>query len=262
MIEEPGGDETVSDGIKEEADDAAAKSKEAAAVRAALEAELRAIVTRAEEGDRSALPALRKALDEHPEYFRRAGDLALMAQESWLTMAAGTNLYARETIERKLAAMRRELAGPHPSPLENLTIDRILACWVQMHHADMLFAVDESKSEAVRKELLKRQESAQRRYSDAIKQLAQLRKLLQPASKGKKAESADPGAATAVPPQENCQPTLGVFNGAEAGEANEDPLARLKQELQANAASTVLEFPRLSKEQEADALLNGVGILN
>ena len=87
-----------------------------AAKRAALD-QLRAVVKRAQEGDRRALPQLRKALDEHPEYFEHAGDLAMMAEHAWLELMAGSNLFLRETVERKLAEMRRELTGLNPSPL-------------------------------------------------------------------------------------------------------------------------------------------------
>ena len=64
----------------------------AAAKRAALD-QLRAVVKRAQEGDRRALPQLRRALDEHPEYFEHAGDLALMAEHAWLELMAGPNLF-------------------------------------------------------------------------------------------------------------------------------------------------------------------------
>ena len=55
-----------------------------------------------------------------------------------------------------------------------------VACWLQVNHADSVFANNQSSSESVRKELLKRQESVQRRYVEAIKQLAQVRKLVSP----------------------------------------------------------------------------------
>jgi hypothetical protein len=229
-------------------DDSAAKSANAAAKRAALEAALQAVVKRAKEGDRSALPSLRAALDQFPQYFEHAGDLAMMAQQTWLDFAFGSDLFTKETTQRKLAAMRAELAGTHPSQLESLVVERIVACWLQVHHADMLLVGNQSSSEGVRKELLKRQESAQGRHLDAIKQLAKVRKLLQPSSRSKNSQVADP--------------MLGVFSGAGAEEVCEDPLVRLGQELKANAANSVLEFPRISKEHEADALLNGIGTMN
>ena len=154
-------------------------TKDAEATRAALD-QLHAVVRRAQAGDRTALPDLRKALDEHPEYFVHAGDLALMAQHTWLDLLSGTDLFIRETVERKLQEMRVELAGANPSPLEKLLVERVMACWLQVNHADTVFVGNQSASEALRKELLKRQESAQRRYVNAIKQLAQLRKLISP----------------------------------------------------------------------------------
>ena len=49
--------------------------------------------------------------------------------------------------------------------------------------ADTAFVGNQAASESIRKELLRRQESAQRRYVNAIKQLAQLRKLVSPKTK-------------------------------------------------------------------------------
>ena len=177
----------------------------------------------------------------------------------------GSNLYAREIIERKLAALRAELAGPHPTPLEILIVERIAACWLHMHHADMLFVGNASQSEAVRKELLKRQESAQRQYFAAVKLLAQVRKLLQRSSRAKSAKVVDSLAgqlADAAQALESHDSKLGVFSSAGVDEACEDPSVHRGQEIESHAASAVLEFPRMSKEHEADATRNGVGIMN
>jgi hypothetical protein len=174
--------------------------KDAEADRVALE-KLHAVVRRAQAGDRTALPDLRKALDEHPGYFDHAGDLALMAQHTWLDLLSGTDLFIRETVERKLQEMRVELAGANPSPLEMLLVERIVACWLQLNHSDTVFAGNQSSPEAVRKELMKRQESAQRRYVDAIKQLAQLRKLVSPKAKAVNVKvTEDPLGATVAAP--------------------------------------------------------------
>jgi hypothetical protein len=41
---------------------------------------------------------------------------------------AGKNLINQETIARKYAALTTERAGPQPSPLERLLVERIALC--------------------------------------------------------------------------------------------------------------------------------------
>ena len=112
--------------------------------------------------------------------------------------------------------MRVELAGANPSPLEKLLVERIVACWLQVNHADSVFANNQSSSESLRKELLKRQESVQRRYVDAIKQLAQLRRLVSPKA------------------------------GAVSNPASEDPLMAVSK-VEPDGAVAATGFPRIAQ---------------
>ena len=99
-----------------------------------------------------------------------------------MTLVAGADLFLRETVLRKLHDLRAELLTNSTSPLERLLVERIVACWLQTHYADALYAQArcEDATAAVRKELLQRQESTHRRYLAAIKQLALVRRLLVP----------------------------------------------------------------------------------
>ena len=137
------------------------------------------LVGRARTGDRTALPLLRRYLDAHPEVWQRGGDLALHAQEVWLALLAGPDLFVAESVRRKLDDMKAELGGSNPTPLEALLVERILACWLQAHYADASYAQARGpgSTPAVRTELMKRQESAQKRYLASVKQLAVVRKL-------------------------------------------------------------------------------------
>jgi hypothetical protein len=144
---------------------------------------LRELVARAQAGDASVLPALREALDADPSLWQRCGDLAAQAQAAWLQLLAGHDLFLHESVQRKLEALRLELAGPDPSPLERLVVERILAGWLQVHYADSSYAQARGPqaAPAVLREMQRRQESAQRRYLAAVKQLALIRRLLRPA---------------------------------------------------------------------------------
>src|SRR4051794_25437247 len=76
------------------------------------------LLARAERGDAGVVDQLRAFLDEHPEVWQQAGDLARHAELALLDLAAGNNLLIHESLSRKLAELKREL-GP-ASALERL----------------------------------------------------------------------------------------------------------------------------------------------
>jgi hypothetical protein len=82
------------------------------------QAELARLLQRAEAGDRSVLPQLQRALDSNAALWRVYGDLAAHAEASLAMLAAGPNLLLAESLKRKLAALKAELGGDSPSPLE------------------------------------------------------------------------------------------------------------------------------------------------
>jgi hypothetical protein len=129
------------------------------------------------------MAALRQALDADASLWEHCGDLAATAEEAWLALLTGQDLMARESVRRKLDAMRAELGGPGPSPLEKLLVGRVVACWLQVHYADALYAQARGPQTTMvaLQEMTRRQESSQRRYLAAIKQLALVRKLIRPA---------------------------------------------------------------------------------
>jgi hypothetical protein len=76
--------------------------------------------------------------------------------------------------------MRATLAGKDPSPLEQLLVARIVACWLQVHYADGSYAQLKGGDPAQHTLMIRRQNAAQQRYLHAIKALATVRKLLRP----------------------------------------------------------------------------------
>ena len=141
------------------------------------------LVQRAQQGDVTALPLLREALEADPSLWQEYGDLAAQAQEAWLQLLAGTDYLLAESVRLKLGALRQELSAEGASPLEKLLIERVVACWLQTCYSDSVYAQAKgpASTPSVRQELMKRQDSSQRRYLAAIKQLALVRKLLRPA---------------------------------------------------------------------------------
>lgn len=139
---------------------------------------LREAVERARRGDRDALPALRAALDEHPEVWEHYGDLAAHAGLAWIELTAGPDLALGEALGRKVAALKAELAGPAPTPLERLLAARVASNWVMLHHADAALA--QAGEVSIRQADLaqKRQARAHRAYVASIAALATVRRLL------------------------------------------------------------------------------------
>jgi hypothetical protein len=144
--------------------------------------QLQTLIARAEHGDRTVLPELQEALDEHPCLWQSYGDLALRAEAIWLQMLAPDDLMSAETAERKMESLRAELAGPAPSPLERLLVERVVACWLHVYVADQAVALAwrGAGTPATRQAFDRRQDGAQHRYLQALKTLALVRRLLRP----------------------------------------------------------------------------------
>jgi hypothetical protein len=140
--------------------------------------QLARLLDRAEKGDRSVLPELRKLLDDQPRLWQGYGDLGLQARGSLIQLTAGTNLLLSETLLRKTASMKGELAGESASVLERLLADRVVATWLELNYLEALLAQPGVTSEARSKVLERRQDAADRRHAAAVKMLAVVRKLL------------------------------------------------------------------------------------
>jgi hypothetical protein len=145
------------------------------------QADLAQLLQRAEAGDRSVLPQLRRALDGDPDLWRGYGNLAAHAEASLAMLAAGPNLLLAESLKRKLAELKAELGGASPSPLEKLLAERITTSWLQVTYFDGLVAQAGGAGEARLKVLRQMQDGAHRRHLAGIKQLAVVRRLLRPA---------------------------------------------------------------------------------
>ena len=140
---------------------------------------LEATLILARRGNKECLPRLRRALDEHPELWQHFGNLALQSQESWLRLIAGKDLYLAESLRRHLDAMRSELAGPSPSPLDKLLVDRVLACNVQVLYFDAIETTDSTaENMRVARYRMDRRDQAHKQFLSAVKMLATVRNLV------------------------------------------------------------------------------------
>src|SRR5262245_38510836 len=110
--------------------------------------EVKALADRAEKGDESALPALRKILAEGPDawwddayFLLKYGSPDLLLESSLIRHLCGKDdLAMREGMGRRLAEMRKDLAGESPTLIERLLADRVAFSWLQVTLYEALYA--------------------------------------------------------------------------------------------------------------------------
>src|SRR5262249_22869647 len=103
------------------------------------QATLAALVDRANCGDRAALADLRGFLDAHPEVWQTCGDLGKCAERAWLELFSQRAL-GSECIRRHVEQLRADLAGPSPTLVERLLVDRVVVNYLSLHHAELASA--------------------------------------------------------------------------------------------------------------------------
>jgi hypothetical protein len=140
-----------------------------------------AFLERAAGGDASTLPTLRRMLLQPGAADLLGGDLARRAEEALVSAAAGNDLLFTEALTRKLDLLRADLAGPGPTPLEKLLVDRVVICWLQVHQAGLRLARHEREMPPAQAEYHQRaRDRAHRRFLSAVRTLALVRRLALP----------------------------------------------------------------------------------
>ncbi|HUY32084.1 MAG TPA: hypothetical protein VMV69_04830 [Pirellulales bacterium] len=136
---------------------------------------------RAKYGDKTALPAVRELFNERRE-FRDfcGGDLAKTAIDTLLALRFGEQLASQEAVRHKMAELRAELMGEHPSALERLLVERVVVCWLHAYHADEQTCNMGSITLPWAEYRQRNQDRAHRRYLSAMKTLGTVRRLALP----------------------------------------------------------------------------------
>jgi hypothetical protein len=134
-------------------------------------------------GSEEALVELRRELAERPDVWdSRTGNPAAMTEDlflaEWSKRTQPNGTLGVEALRLKFRTIKAEMAGPNPSPLEEMLAERIAHCWFQVQDA----AVKEQASicldgKASAKFHGERQARAHKMLMSAIKALAQVRKL-------------------------------------------------------------------------------------
>jgi len=99
--------------------------------------------------------------------------------------AAANDPLTEEALVARLDLMRADIVGPDPSPLEVLLTERICSLWLLIEVLECLVSAQLSNSlprehrcpMSYLQHVFKWQESANRRFLSAIRELARVRKL-------------------------------------------------------------------------------------
>jgi hypothetical protein len=155
----------------------AAKNQESTSKLIEDKNKLMALIDRAQDGDKNALPVLRRVLDEAPRIARFV-DLARDVERSIIKRVSGDDVFTQEAIPRNLKTMREEIAGENPSPLERLLAERIGICWLELQYFEAIYAQNMGELTITQSDYHQRRiDKAHRRYLSSIKALAQIRKM-------------------------------------------------------------------------------------
>lgn len=142
-------------------------------------------VVKAAQGDESVAGTLRQIMVHDPSELipRFMGwDLVARIEETIVARASGKDIAAREALKLRIETIRKEMAGPEPSPSEKLLAERIALSWANLHRLELDLIQNGTQMAPVVREALSREiDRAHRMYITGIKTLAVVRRLALPA---------------------------------------------------------------------------------
>ena len=132
----------------------------------------------ARQGDRSAIPALRRMMQANPELAKNNGDLASQTQIHWIDLIAGRDLYRRECLLMKVAGLKRELiAETNGTLVEQMLVDQAISTWLQLYYHEDREAVRPAENIQLGEYRLKKIESAFNRHMRSLSALASMKSI-------------------------------------------------------------------------------------
>lgn len=179
-------DDKFDKGLTECREDAAAACKQDSAATDAVAKEqvglptkeaFQQLVARMNKGDKVALQNVREVLDACPEIWKHAGDMGKLSEFALIKTVARKNKLAVGMFYRYVESLKREIAGSHPSALEQLAVERVVQTWLWTQHTDMA-CTDTNVSLSQARFWANRQDAAHRRFISAVKALTLVRTLL------------------------------------------------------------------------------------
>ena len=135
------------------------------------------MIVRANSGDVEALSQVSKELTgpNRGELLKHAGDLGYQVEMAILTNSFANQEACHMAIQEQLLEIRRDLGYESASRVERLMIQRVCLCWLSVHSAELQLQQADPIHEL---RLQERVDRAQRRYLQALKALASVRRLV------------------------------------------------------------------------------------
>jgi hypothetical protein len=150
-------------------------------------AELEHLSRAAEGGDTDARAELRRRVREcAPEKLTEIAAIARRADGMLIRTISADEALMEEALSARVDQMRAEVAGPNPTPLEEMLAQRVVSGWLLVEVLEALVSAQFSRrlpdgaqrsSPAYLLQQSKILESATRRHMQAINTLARVRKL-------------------------------------------------------------------------------------
>jgi len=140
---------------------------------------LQATVILLKRGRQDMLPRLRELLQDQPEVWRHAGDLAAHTRRSWIELIGGEDDLFKESMALFAEQQRENLAGEQPTQLEELLVERVIAHQLRVLYLEASESQNPQMEDSPLGEFrLKKQEIADRQLSRAVALLESIRALL------------------------------------------------------------------------------------
>lgn len=120
----------------------------------------------------------RAALNKYPHMWRLIGDLSIQARYKIInTYSAGP--IVEDAMQKGFDQTRKDLGYEGASPMEQMLIDQVALCWLQMYAVQWLYEATMQNSITLRlgEYWEKRLTATQKRYLRAIETLAKVRKM-------------------------------------------------------------------------------------
>lgn len=136
------------------------------------------LADRANRGSESALSSLRQLLATKPEIWENAGNICALAERALVSLIGAGDALIEESALLRARALKADLLGSTPTPLERLVIDWIAVSFLAVQQSECAAATPANGSIQQAAHRYRRAESAARRFATAIRTLAVVRRLL------------------------------------------------------------------------------------
>ncbi len=164
------------------------------------DAEAVEVFAKARAGDASAQARLRQLIRER-DWVNWLGDLGRQATRELIHKAAAGDRVWKAGITEKANTLRDELLGEKPSVLEKLLVRRVVNGWIAVHALELELTLRPPVNARDRAHLDAALTRAQKRFTEALRELARVRRLQAPR----------------ILAQLNLATTQTVVNGSESG---------------------------------------------